>query len=217
MITRNLITLFRHAHSSKNVEFRHGGPGADLVKESEDRIIDTISMLLKYSPNYKHIFCSPRPQCEQTAQIISHYIIVDWNYDTLLEPIQLGIIDGLSDQEVESNYPGISKRMKLWRSGQLEVQELNVSDMENPSDFCKRGQVFIDKVLSLDSSVLIIGTRSILTLLASVLLERKPQKGGDYKSIEWPNCGFMTFRFSSDGKLYSSKMSSVKLKVSTDE
>ena len=112
--------------------------------------------------------------------------------DPHLEPIRLGVIDGLSDSEVETRFPELAKQMKAWRSGRSEIHAVNIPGMERQDCFFARGKEFVRNIELSGRSVLVVATRSILVLLASVMLNRHPKPSGNYREIPWPNDAYLT-------------------------
>lgn len=193
MTHSQIVLLVRHGSSEKNVESRHGGKGAPLVPAAETRIITLGLEIQAWETKFHKAIAAPRLQCEETAGLLATVLGIEMEIDQRLEPIYLGVIDGLSNGEVERMHPAIARHMSRWRAAQIEVHEVEIPGMESIEGFYERGLDFIRGVRSDGYSVIVIGTRSILILLASILLGRRPVPGGKYTEIAWANAAYLTF------------------------
>jgi broad specificity phosphatase PhoE len=187
------IVLLRHAKAIKNEQNRHGGCGTDLVENAINEIIMVGNQFLRFNAKFERILYSPRKQCEQTAKILGRHLNVNSIELQELEPINLGIVDGLSEQEVKSRYPEIDIQLGKWRSGEIEINQLIIPQMTNCHTFFNNGAMFISNVIAEGKSTIIVASRSILILLVNVLLGRNSQFGGNYREIKWENSEFAVF------------------------
>lgn len=203
------IALLRHAKAIKNVEGRHGGPGSDLLPESEVEIDHLVSHFARSGIEFQLIMASPRVHCEQTAQLMAKKLGLPHETWEELSPISLGILDGLTKEELHNQYPEIAVRMDKWRSRLIEIHELSIPGMDDAESFYKRGQSIVGKLIERETSVVVVATRSILVLLGSVLQGRLPGPGGGYKEIPWPNCGVMVFLLADNQIFLSQEISTV--------
>jgi broad specificity phosphatase PhoE len=195
-----IIVLLRHAKAIKNEQKRHGGKGSELVESAKREIQEVSSQLLLLSSKFDKILYSPRTQCEQTAKYLSELLNVNAVELQELEPISLGIVDGLSDEEVANEYPEVSDQLTRWRNGEIEINQLKIPQMTDCQEFYNKGKAFIDNIVNSKKSVIILATRSIMVLLMSVLLGRNSQIGGNYREIKWGNAEFAVFTYSNIGK-----------------
>jgi len=205
------IVLLRHAKAKKNEENRHGGKGSELSDSAIREIQDVSSQLLSLSSKFDKILYSPRTQCEQTAKILSEQLNVNAVELQELEPISLGVVDGLSDEEVASDYPKICDQLTRWRNGEIEINQLKIPEMTNCHEFYDKGKIFIDNIINSKQSVIILATRSIMVLLISVLLGRNSQNGGNYREVKWGNSEFAIFTYSDIGKSLHIDISTLKI------
>lgn len=195
MNDKQVLTLLRHGTALKNVENRHGGVGTDLASASISETMAVGNELLGFGIRFDEIVFAPRRQCEQTAQLLSGTMGTPCRIEPALTPIGLGIIDGLSNEEVSERYPKISQMMGKWRKGEIEIDQVNIPGMELRPEFYHRGSQFLLEIKSSRRSTIVVATRSILILLTSIMLRRTPSPGGNYRDISWDNCKYITFTF----------------------
>jgi len=190
----------RHARSEKNQHSQYGGEGKALIPDAYTELAVVMPSLILAKIEF--VVCAPRLQCEQTADYIALKLAIKYRVDTLLEPIYLGVIDGLSEKEISSKYPDVAKIFKQWQGGKIEIGELRIPDIEAPNVYCQRMASFIENIFhDHHNSVLIVATRSTLVCLGNLLLGNSPHPGGNYREISWHNNGYMYFRI--DGRKFS--------------
>jgi len=182
------IVLLRHGHAKKNEERRHGGAGSPLVELGRVQCQKLLATRRDLSRYFQSIIIAPRPQCRDTGTLLAQHLGLPLREAALLEPVFLGVVDGLSEVEAVTRYPDYASLLARWRAGKCEVCDLNIPGMERPDVFYTRGQRFLTECVQLGESSIVVGTRSVLVLLASVLLGRTPVIGGGYREIPWP-CG----------------------------
>lgn len=184
--------LLRHAKARKNIENRHGGSGSELIDEGLRQIEVLSSLISNNYVDFKSILYSDKPQCIQTAEELGKKLKIKSLLIESLQPIYLGILDGLSEEEAFKKFPESANLMTLWRSGKIEINELVIPKMTDYQDFYNSGLDFVDKLKNKDSCI-IIATRSNLVQLANIMLGNTVEKGGNYKEIVWNNSGMLTF------------------------
>lgn len=207
------LVLLRHATAIKNLEDRHGGEGSTLSSEAINEINIVIEMLVDYDLSPKVVYHSPVPQARETVRLIQERTLSTVIEDQRLKPLHLGVLAGLSRNEAKSKYPGPAKLMEEWREGKIELHELIIPGAEDYKAFYRRGQLFLDSIKKTDGNILIVGTRSILILLMSILLGRTIEPGGGYREIPVENGWFFTFNQTRDGYLFKPKISNLGDKV----
>ena len=77
------IILVRHAESIKNINDQHGGLGLELTPKG---VLDTKQFSFNIEYKIDEILIVARKQCEQTAQIISGLLSLDFNQSEFLSP-----------------------------------------------------------------------------------------------------------------------------------
>lgn len=200
--SERFLTLLRHAEAHKNVSRKHGGPGSALSPkgvEEARRIGQIFAGRKLISPLIKAV---RKPQCVETAEILASegqyedYQVVD------LPTFSLGVVDGLSDENVRQGYGEISLLLEKWRAGEIEAHELRaIPGATDPVSYFSLGQSFLAD-LSRDlreHDVVLVATRSVLVLIANIVMGRTPEVGGGYREVPWPNASYATFAIGMDG------------------
>lgn len=187
------LILVRHGTALKNLADKHGGEGTNLaaIGRNELALLATHFVERGLRPNV--IYAAPVPQAYESASYLGASYDVRVTTTKLLRPLYLGVLDGLSNDEAESRHPAAASSMAAWRRGELEICNLHIPQAEKTQVFYERGQKFLDSVQDSDGTIMVVGTRSILILLISILLGRKPVPGGGYKEIPIGCCDFFTF------------------------
>lgn len=188
------LVLLRHGESFKNLQDRHGGPGARLVPKAEEEIRNVAKTLIEVGIQPLEVYTSPVPQTIQTANILGSIFRVSVSIDQLLKPLDLGILSGLSRQEAKVLYPNTADLMEKWRRGEIELHKLVLPEAEDYRMFYDRGQRFLSKCEFSRRNILVVGTRSILICLASILLGRTIEPGGGYREIPISCCDYFVFK-----------------------
>ena len=205
------ISLLRHAKAEKNLEKRHGGKGSSLISEGYLELDALIANLRLWDINYHKTLYVPRLQCEETARYISRKLNLEIAALSGLYPLNMGILDGLSDNEMQDKYPKYATLLSRCAEGNCEICELKIPQMENPVDFYNRGSSFLDSISPITESIVIVATRSILILLANILLGKTVERGGGYKVITWKNSDILTFKYDTEKPVVATNWSTVSL------
>lgn len=183
----------------KNLDRRHGGLGTSLTLNGRQQMSMFCDHGFITSRMFESIYFVDRPQCRESAQIIANNLRCNLRAVSGLLPFNLGILDGLSDSDVEKFYPELAKVMNRWRAGQIEICDLGIPNATEPFGFFSSVSNEIKKLTQMHAATLLIGTRSILLAGASFLLGRHPSSGGGYREIIWNNAAWLMFKFE-DGK-----------------
>jgi len=150
------IILLRHATAIKNEENKHGGKGSELADCALDEIQNVVNQLLRFSAKFDNILYAPRKHCEQTAKKLSKQLNINAIVLEEIEPIDLGIVDGLTQEEVMSLYPEIGLRLAKWRNGEIEINQLEVPQMTDCHVFYNKGKAFTENLINSKKSVITI-------------------------------------------------------------
>jgi len=201
------LVLMRHALAAKNLEDRHGGAGSSLTPEGRVQALHVAQSL-----NHRHlyprmVFSSPVPQALETARYLSRCFGAPVSADDRLRPLGLGCIAGLSCAEAATRYPEALRSIEDWRSGRIELGELVLPEAEDYREFFARGLRFLLGVVECRHDVIVVGTRSVLILLASIILGRTILPGGGYRDIQIAPSAHLTFRRVKSGFLYMPTLS----------
>ncbi|XPV75774.1 MAG: histidine phosphatase family protein [Desulfovibrio sp.] len=186
------IALIRHAQAYKNIENKHGGPGTHLtpygVKQAKKCFAE-----LPCVKGFKRVYSTKSLQCIKTMNLFKSVstatqVVLDREYR-----FNLGVLDGLSEEDCRIQYPEVASNVEAWRRQELEICDLNIPNATCSSDFYKRSEKLLEKVTKSGEDVVLFGTRSVLICLTNILLGRTPEKGGNYREIIWSNCGWVLF------------------------
>lgn len=195
------IVLVRHAQSVKNIKDIHGGKGETLTEFGKKQASNLADKLLKMGVNCNNavITAPTNIQTKETERIISEklglseYILSDFR------PLYLGIVHGLSNEEVADKYPEIFELLFHWRNKELEICDLLIPQMENIFEFYARGTKVLNQ-LNKGKYNIFVTTSSLYILLLNILFGNTYLKGGGYKHFDISNCGVTVFDQSIDGK-----------------
>jgi broad specificity phosphatase PhoE len=164
--------------------------------EEVDRVIEALA---DNGLTPRTVYHSPVPQARETAELFLKSTEVSIIEDQRLRPLDLGVLAGLSRNEAKSKFPGPARAMEEWREGRIELHKLVIPDAEDYRAFYQRGQRFLGSVDPNEGNTLVVGTRSILILLLSILLNRTIEPGGGYREIPIQNSWFFVFEYTPDG------------------
>lgn len=207
------FTLMRHGIASKNINKVFGGNGTQLEKEAYvclDKCIKFFSNKIKFQT----IFSTSELQCIDTAIYLGEELDVPVIEIYDLYKIHLGLLDGLSDEEAQELYPEYYMNMKDWCEGKIEIHELKIHGMTNCIDFFNKSKKHLNELIKRNENILFISTRSILICFASIMLDRSPYPGGNYREIPWENANFLTFKKVNNNKFnYVPKLTSNGVKI----
>lgn len=191
------ICLVRHGYSTKNEEDRHGGDGL-LTPRGRKEIERAYFRIEAFYRPLNHlimrIYSSSSPQVLSSAKILSRRFHVNISVDPRIEPLDLGVLSGLSIEEAKARYPGSASRLQEWRDGKREITQLYIPRSENLKEFWQRGVDFIHDLGNLGGLSIVMGTRSILTLLINIMLGHSINRGDGYCAIEVPTGGIASFK-----------------------
>lgn len=200
------IILMRHAESIKNVKKIHGGHGEELTDKGVNQA-EEIAEIIRTQIDYKNlkIFSSTSYHTNATAKIIAERLNLSVEQPIHFKPLNLGIADGLSEEELTRIAPETQKLFEAWRRREIDIKKLKVSGMESYLDFWHRGEEIISSLPN-NCNVLLSCSNSLMILLAHLLLQHHPDKTDSYKHISIKNCGIIVFdtdfkQFELDSKL----------------
>ncbi len=195
----NSIILVRHAECYKNVRDEHGGKGDVLTKKGKKQLlslskkIDRLNIQHQIPANI--LFYSDVNQIKQTAEYLSIKLGVPARVDERIVPLNLGILDGLSKEEAMTKFPDEASQLEKWRSGMLEIRNLQIPCAESFDTFWKRGKSFIFELTKNSTSAIVIGSRSVLILLMNILLDQNPYVDGKYYPYDFSCASIAYFSY----------------------
>lgn len=196
------FVLLRHAEAHKNVLNQHGGSGSALSSKGVREAHGVGQLLRSQNLDVQAVMAIDKPQCYETAKIICQEIGCAQVEVASLSSFSLGILDGLSENDVRQRYEVLAGLLDRWRSGCAEAHELRViPGATDPSWYFLQGEAFLTgvKPYLAKHDVVLVATRSVLVVLTNILLGRRPSVGGGYREVPWPNASYATFASGIDG------------------
>lgn len=178
------VLFVRHAQSHKNIEDITGGAGAALTDSGRLQAVAVASDLaldvrLRTFTSNAFVVSSPPQQCEETASIIAEALSAKCIVDPALSAAGMGPLAGLTAHRLLELFPESAARLELWRRGLLEACELDLPEMEPPSNFWARTLHALSRH-SNASPLVVVSTRSLMVLAANLKFGRHPWPGGGY-------------------------------------
>ncbi|MCK6436853.1 histidine phosphatase family protein [Rivihabitans pingtungensis] len=203
MRSNHFFVLLRHAEAHKNVLNQHGGKGSALSSKGVQDAHGIGQFFRIQNLNVQTVIAIDKPQCHETAKIICQEIGCTQVEVAPLSTFSLGILDGLSENDVRQRYEVLARLLDQWRSGFAEAHELRaIPGATDPSWYFSQGEAFLTGVKPhlANHDVVLIATRSVLVVLTNILLGRNPSVGGGYREVPWPNGSYATFANGIDGE-----------------
>lgn len=209
------ICLLRHGYSTKNEEDRHGGGGLLTPRGVKETRLACSRIKTSYSPLDQWviwIYSSAFPHVLSSAEILSRDFGVRINIDSRIEPLNLGVLSGLTIDEAGTKFPGPASRMQEWREGKREISQLAIPGAEDLTQFWQRGTDFLSELAGDRRLNIVVGTRSIITLLVNIMLGNSIKMNGGFCPVEIPTGGIAAFkRESGEWRVSSTNLWDVKL------
>lgn len=190
---QTLFIFLRHAESEKNIIDIIGGKGKQLTVLGVQQA-ETIADLLYQMLGTKQcdIISSPAVQACETASIIAKQFDKDVIVSDELVPASMGIISGLSENEIQDRFPDIAETLRKWRSCEIEACDILVPGKEAPEIFWNRMIDFLNSHAT-GKIKIIVATRSIMVFAKNLVQNKLPQKGGGYKHMNVAHCEIVSF------------------------
>ncbi len=191
----------RHAESIKNLKDITGGNGEKLTSYGLEQVQNFTAKLPNLIDTQNcSIISSSMVQAKQTAKIISDKLDVPFAITDELKPADMGVISGLTKQEIQQEFPEIYKQLELWRNQKLEACNLIIPGMEPPEIFWERILKYIKSICT-GGVKIIVCTRSVFVLIYNYVHRKNPKPGGGYYHVEVNNCDTIAFELNRDGVL----------------
>lgn len=189
------LILLRHGESFKNLEARHGAVDSSITAEGRAQVRQAatqLSELLGLMPCA--MWTVARRHCLETAALLHE--LLPWNewqmFEAPIKPYFMGDLDGLSDGEVQERYPDVARRLNLYRTGHLDIGEVNIPGAVDAGTFFEDATRALNAIRKEENS-LVVGTRSVLVGLFNIIRGKHPRPGGGYREVPWDNCGYCVF------------------------
>ena len=192
--------IVRHAESIKNLKDVTGGNGEALTDCGIDQVNDfSVKLSTLIDTDHCNVISSNMMQAEQTAQIIADILKVPFTITDELKPADMGIVSGLTKQEMQREFPTIHEQLALWRNCEIEVCDLVIPGMD-PNIFWERILKYIKNICT-GGVKIIVCTRSVFVLIYNYVHKRNPTPGGGYKHVQINNCDTIAFELNKNGEL----------------
>lgn len=204
-MSNTVYTFIRHAESSKNLKDITGGKGEKLTELGKKQVGELVERIKKIDCSREcQLFSSDIVQAKETACLLGNALNIESIVINELNPADMGVISGLSTDQILKNYPVIYNQLRRWKDKELEAVDLNIPGMEKPIDFYNR---IVSFVKSIDNGKwnIIVCTRSLMVLIYNIVHNHLPYKGGGYKHQDIAHCNMVSF--TRDGGKYSIIMS----------
>ncbi len=193
------FVFVRHAESFKNLKDITGGSGTGITLKGEEQAQDLCQKIKKdFSPTDCVLISSDKKQAVLTGKIIEKELGIPLLITDKLHPADMGVINGMSSNDIKEKYPQFYTQLCDWRNNNIEACELIIEGMEPPSCFWKRMEQYL---LSLCNGgvKIIVCTRSILVFAYNYAHGKIPFSGGGYKHVSFKNCETLVFSIDSTG------------------
>ena len=199
MATRYIFV--RHAEAFKNKRKVVGGIGSGLTENGKQQVKKLNDRLDELTNNKDVVlFSSPKVQARETAKIISEHFNCNIIESSELSPSDMGVLTGLSEDEMQIQYPEEYSIFKKWRRKEIDVTGLMPLKISDPIQFWNRIMGFIEANLNEKCNV-VVCTTSIMVLISNYVSGHKPYPGGNYMHVETRNCECIAFDLEDDGSL----------------
>lgn len=190
---KTTIVLLRHGQSKKNVKGINGGVGESLTALGISQAKEAaIKMIPLFSGEDLCIFASTSVHTIETANILGDVLNAPVEKPVDFFRLNLGIVDGLSEQEINKQYPDIYENLSLWRKGLIDIKALSIPKMESYQMFWERGIKLLE-TFPKDKNIILVCSNSLMILLTHILLGNNPATTNKYRHISIPNCGIIAF------------------------
>ena len=191
------IYLIRHGEIDSNVKKIYAGTSEEPLNANGRRQVESLASRLE-GRGIELIYTSPLRRAVETAKILSEKLKVPLVVERDLREILLGPLDGLSHNQVITQYP------EIWKIWNENPAELKLEGMEPLETVQQRILAVIRNWVSSYGQPSIIAGVTHLAVLRCVLLYTQGKPLNEYRKIEVPNATAFAFevtvtRF--DGKL----------------
>lgn len=183
----------------KNLRDVTGGKGEELTNfgiQQSKAIANTLSTQINIEDC--SVISSNMIQVEQTAKIIADELAIPFYVTDKLKPANMGIVNGLTRQEIQEDFPTIHAQLSLWRRCEIEACAINIPDMESPEVFWDRILTYLKSICN-GGTKIIVCTRSVLVLIYNYIHKNDPRPGGGYKHVHINNCEAIASIFDTSG------------------
>jgi broad specificity phosphatase PhoE len=190
------LILLRHAESLKNLEARHGAINSPLTSNGIKQVREVARKMSEaWRLERSTVWCIQRQHCIETAALLSDFLPqVEFRVaEFSMKPYSMGVLDGLSDAEVEGRYPELAIRLASYRAGRLDIGNVQIPGATDPEEFYENSMQALRLLSATPGDSVVVGTRSILVGLSNVISGNHPRADGGYREVPWINCGYRVY------------------------
>jgi broad specificity phosphatase PhoE len=184
--------LVRHTEAVKNIERRHGGGDQTLtprgIKQAHN-IGHYLVSVLGMEAGYCVVAYQPEVRSELTAQYANSIVKGKMRLVKTLSGIGLGVREGLSEDELEQQYPDVSRALVDWRTGVTSLQIPELPGSEAMTSFMERINSGIEIGINEcceQNSLMLVGTTSTLVMVNHLLVNDGNYTQSEYKYFDAP-------------------------------
>ena len=196
------LILIRHAEAFKNLARVHGGGDQRLTPSGENQAKRLGQYILSINEQGAdlNIIHQPEGRCKSTAEIIGHVASCTLVEALSLRGVGLGATEGLSEVQLEKQYPDVATALTKWRQnkGGLGMRP-KVPGSERMEDFAVRimnGLTDLFNTSEEGKSLAIVGTTSTLNMVNHLLINDGNFSRSNYDFIEFPLGSFTKWQTS---------------------
>ena len=169
------LHLARHAEAFKNLEKRHGGGDQRLTPrgvEQAKNIGEYLIHVAGIEMGKANVIHQPEGRSEETARRANEIIKGRISQSDDLVGIDLGVRTGLSESELEEQFPEVAASILKWRTTRVGFEVPEVPGGESMGSFSSRILRGIARGVEAcrdDESLVIVGTTSTLVMMNHML------------------------------------------------
>jgi probable phosphoglycerate mutase len=180
------LLMVRHGEILSNIKKTYAGRSAEgLTPKGICQAEEVAERLTSY--NVDIIYSSPIQRAVQTAEIIGKKIGKDIVIDNAFREMELGLWEGLSEDDIAQMYPG---EWDIWNS---RPAELTLSGRETLDELLKRVLTGL-KEIYLNNNDWRIVTVTHVAIIRVVMLCNTKKSLNLYKTIHVPNADIFNFK-----------------------
>ncbi len=179
-----VVFLIRHAESMKNLSDRFGDPRQHFmltdagINETDELGKQLFSEFLPGVKDRVLIVCNREARAHHTAEILSKQLNLPLIAVNGLDPIDSGLLSGVTESDARDLYPEIMKKKESYRTGELDGYELEYPGGDRVADFQGRVMKSFFSVVSQEAFEIfwIVGHQSTITAILSFFANQNEQK-----------------------------------------
>ncbi|MGK4593969.1 alpha/beta fold hydrolase [Amycolatopsis sp. w19] len=183
------VILARHFEVQKNSLNIHG---TTTMQDLTDRGLLQVEALARSieDSGYRPVSVRPAPvaYCAKSAALLADRLGIPIGRPLGLQPYSMGILDGLSADQVEDRFPGIASRIEQFRLRITDATRLQIPEAESMQSLESRIRKWWAVEGSALSGAVLMLTRSTL-LMVHAALHRTYPSTGRYLDLALPNGG----------------------------